>query len=280
MKGESNLVVNMYIALTRASPFLRKHLWKGIYQFIASVYGNPDWTFMNYGYAPTASEEDSPALDAADEPDRSFIQLYHHVLGGVSIEGKDVLEVGCGRGGGSSWMRRYGKPRSLYGVDLSPKAIGFCRRRHVHEGLSFVTGDAEALPFPDGSFDTVVNVESSHCYPRLDRFLAEARRVLRPGGRLHIADIYDNEGADWFRSCLHGCGMDIEREDDISANIVEAMRQDGLRRLAMFQRTLPSVFVRWFREFAGDADSAVFRRFKESVAHYIGCVLAKAPVIG
>ena len=49
-------------------------------------------------------------------------------------------------------------------------------------GLDFVHGDAESLPFSDGSFDAVINVEASHAYPRLTRFLEEVVRVLRPGG--------------------------------------------------------------------------------------------------
>lgn len=264
--------------MSRSSPFLRKRLWKGLYQFLASVYGNAEWTFMNYGYAPTAPGERTPDLRAEDEPNRSFIQLYDHALGGASIEGKDVLEVGCGRGGGSMYISRYRRPRSMCGVDLSSKAVGFCRRRHVEAGLSFMTGDAEALPFPDGSFDAVVNVESSHCYPHMDRFLAEVRRVLRPGGRLHIADLCDEDRVDRFRSSLRGCGMGIERDEDISENILEALRRDGLRRLALFQRTLPAFTVRWFREFAGDRDSVIFRRFTQRSIRYFLCVLAKPAV--
>ena len=49
-------------------------------------------------------------------------------------------------------------------------------------------GDAESLPFADESFDAVINVEASHAYPRLSRFLAEVVRVLRPGGHFLYAD--------------------------------------------------------------------------------------------
>ena len=43
-------------------------------------------------------------------------------------------------------------------------------------------GDAQDLPFPDESFDAVINVEASHIYPNFERFLGEVARVLRPGG--------------------------------------------------------------------------------------------------
>ena len=56
-------------------------------------------------------------------------------------------------------------------------------------GLAFEVGDAERMPFPDASFDAVVNVESSHCYPSMPAFLSEVRRVLRPGGHFLYADL-------------------------------------------------------------------------------------------
>ena len=56
------------------------------------------------------------------------------------------------------------------------------------QGLSYVQADAENLPFDDASFDVVINVESSHCYPHIDRFLSEVRRVLAPGGCFGIVD--------------------------------------------------------------------------------------------
>ena len=49
-------------------------------------------------------------------------------------------------------------------------------------GVDFVHGDAEKLPFPDRSFDAVINIESSASYPHFSRFLAEVARVLRPAG--------------------------------------------------------------------------------------------------
>jgi SAM-dependent methyltransferase len=65
-------------------------------------------------------------------------------------------------------------------LDYNPDGIAYCRKRHTLPGLDFVHGDAEKLPFPDDSFDAVINVEASHAYPQLSRFLSEVARVLRP----------------------------------------------------------------------------------------------------
>ena len=148
--------------------------WRAWYQFLAARYPDPRWTFMNYGYrAPEATAAQPPlALEAADEDNRSCIQLYDLVARGAPVAGRELLEVGCGRGGGADYVARKLDPRRVVAVDLSPRAVALCRRRFAHPRLSFEVGDAERLPFDDASFDVVLNVESSHCYGRFDAFLA------------------------------------------------------------------------------------------------------------
>src|SRR5204863_875878 len=121
-------------------------------------------------------------LDGADEVNRYSIQLYHHLARTVNMDGARVLEVGCGRGGGCSYLARYQQPASVLGIDFSAKAIAFCNRVHAVPGLTFQQGDAESLPCETGTFDVVLNVESSHCYGSVPAFLGEVFRVLRPGG--------------------------------------------------------------------------------------------------
>src|SRR5437016_10678551 len=70
----------------------------------------------------------------------------------------------------------------MVGIDLSDKAVDFCNQNYAIDALSFRQGDAENLPLSDASVDVVVNLESSHCYGSMDRFLSEVYRVLRPGG--------------------------------------------------------------------------------------------------
>jgi ubiquinone/menaquinone biosynthesis C-methylase UbiE len=143
--------------------------------------------FLNDGY-----EENPPmglALAEADQPYRYPIQLYHRVAAQADLEDKRVLEVSSGHGGGASYLTRTLRPASYVGLDLNTRAVAFCAEHHSEPGLSFVQGDAENLPFADESFDAVVNVEASHCYPRFPRFLDEVARVLRPGGRFLYADL-------------------------------------------------------------------------------------------
>jgi SAM-dependent methyltransferase len=117
------------------------------------------------------------------------------------------------------------------GLDLAPANIDACRRLPDRPGMAFARGDAQDLPFPDGSFDAVVNVESSHSYPSVPRFLAEVARVLRPGGLLFLADhrpVADEWGPEkTFASLveqLRGSGLVEIESRDITANVHESIR--------------------------------------------------------
>jgi len=164
--------------------WIRKTIWKAWYPFLTRRLHGEEILFLNYAY-----EEEPPMnipLSPADEPNRACIQLYHHVATPVDLRGKTVLEVSCGHGGGASYLARTLQPKSYTALDLNPAGIRFCKQRHRVDGLNFVQGDAENLPFEPDTFDAVINVEASHCYPNFPRFLSEVERVLRPGGHFSL----------------------------------------------------------------------------------------------
>lgn len=101
--------------------------------------------------------------------------------------GKDVLEIGVGMGADhAEWAKA--QPRSLTGIDLTPRAVEFTRTRLAYEGLSadVRVADAEKLPFPDAAFDLVYSWGVLHHSPDTARALDEVRRVLRPGGSARL----------------------------------------------------------------------------------------------
>src|SRR6478736_364002 len=152
-----------------STPFAQKIVTKYWYPFITRRLLVDDVLFLNYGY-----EEDPPMglpLAASDEPDRFYIQLYQRTATQADLAGKQVLEVSCGHGGGASYLVRTLRPASYTGLDFNADGIAFCQKRHILPGLDFVHGNAESLPFADQSFDAVINVEASHAYPQLPRFL-------------------------------------------------------------------------------------------------------------
>jgi len=76
------------------------------YLYLSAINKNAEIIFMNYGYS---KDNYKIEIEETDEKNRYSIQLYHLVATGVDITGKDILEVGCGRGGGLSYINRYSK---------------------------------------------------------------------------------------------------------------------------------------------------------------------------
>jgi len=237
------VIADAFLWLLNRSPAVRRALWRSFFDLLAWRFDNIGWwTLMNYGYADPACSTRALPLDPADAAERYPIALYHHVATLAPLGGRRVLEVGSGRGGGASYVARYLAPAEMIGLDLSGRAVTFCKARHGAANLAFRQGDAECLPFDDESFDSVINVESSFCYPSFDRFLAEVRRVLRPGGHLHYTDLrLAHEIADW-RAALLRSGFELVAEHDITGNVIEALRRDSARRRAGGRRIVSGPF--------------------------------------
>lgn len=106
--------------------------------------------------------------------------------------GKDVLEVACGTGQGVGYLAS--KARSIAAGDFSEPLLAIARR-HYGSRFKFEQFDAQQMPFGDAAFDVVVIFEALYYIPDAERFFAECRRVLRPGGTLLIAtankDLFD-----------------------------------------------------------------------------------------
>jgi SAM-dependent methyltransferase len=254
----------------------RQLAWRLCYELLAARVRRPEWGFMNYGYAP-ADPGAAITLEPADEPDRFCIQLYAHAVEGLDLTGADVLEVGSGRGGGTSYLARYGRPRSTTGMDLSAGAVALSRRHRRAPGLRFVRGDALAMPFPDASFDVVVNVESSHCYPSMDAFLAEVRRVLRPGGTLAWADLRGADAVARVGQQLRASGLVVTAQSDITDDVLRAMRLDDARKTALVQAWIPRGFRRVFRPLAGLEGTRNFTGFERGDLRYLSARLVRVP---
>lgn len=108
-------------------------------------------------------------------------------------EGEYGLEVGCGIGFLACEMaHEVGAAGRVVGLDNSPDMIAASKDRAQRDGLSdrleFMVGDATQLDFPSAAFDFVVAVQVYLYVAEIERALGEARRVLRPGGRLVIVD--------------------------------------------------------------------------------------------
>lgn len=251
------------------NPILLKLLnlrFKYGYRLLSRLLTRDDVLFLNYGY-----EEDPPMalpLAASDEPDRFPIQLYHRTATQVDLADKLVLEVSCGHGGGASYLMRTVHPESYTGLDLNTVGIEFCRNRHNLPGLDFVVGNAEHLPFPDQSFDAVINVEAAINYQNVSVFFAEVTRVLRPGGHFLYADIrYADEIAAW-EADLANIPMRPVSGQVISAEVMRGLEKNRL--LGQITRRLPNIaFLHGMAsDYVGGPGSLIYRRLQNGEASY------------
>jgi len=107
-----------------------------------------------------------------------------------------VLDVGCGPGGAAREAARRGA--AVTGVDPAPLMLAMGRwlsRGRSGRGIQFVTGTAEALPVPDQSVTVAWAISSAHHWGDEAAGLGELHRVLKPGGRLIIAERLTRPGA-------------------------------------------------------------------------------------
>jgi ubiquinone/menaquinone biosynthesis C-methylase UbiE len=188
----------------------------------------------------------------------------------MSLAGGAVLEVGSGRGGGASYLARYQRPKTMTGVDFSPQAVAWSQQRHTAvPHLQFIVGDAERLPFPDASFDAVINVESSHCYGHIEKFFSEVARVLKPGGCFLYTDFRPAAGMKTLEETLAAetRWAQLARED-ITAGVVAALEADHARKQALIRERVPVRFQPLFGEFAGLVGGQMHTRFRERTILY------------
>jgi ubiquinone/menaquinone biosynthesis C-methylase UbiE len=253
--------------LVAVSPFVRRFMIHGLYEVLGRLDRAEELTFLNYGYANGANGE--LILDPCDEPNRWAIQLYDHVTSATDLRGKHVLEVGCGRGGGAAYIARQRSPASMLGLDLSERAVAFCKRRHRADALSFAQGDAESLPFDDERFDVVLNVESSHGYGRLDRFLGEVSRVLRPGGEFLYTDHRAPSQLAAWRATLDSSGLIQLEEMEITQYVLMALDFDHARKASLIERRCPAPLRQSLREFAAVRGSRAYERFRTGDTRYL-----------
>lgn len=224
--------------LKTMAPGLSKRIrFRRMYDRIAAETDDRRFAFMNYGYAYTDGSGPALKLRPEDKPFRLNIQLYSETVKGADIQGSKILEVGSGRGGGAYFLKSYLTAASVVGVDLSQSAVTACSRTYSMEGLTFLCGNAEALPFPPGSFDVVVNVESSHCYPDCARFFQEVLRVLRPGGRFCYADFGEPARMNEVHATIRATGFEALRVDDITPNVLRSLL-DGTQAMSAFFRSV------------------------------------------
>merc|ERR1719158_232041 len=253
-------------------PFVRRLFWKKWYNFISDNQATEQVRFMNYGFDSSDGEFD--LADLAADPNKYSAQLYYFVATGamkVDLRNRRVLEIGCGRGGGCNFIQSRLKPKEVVGLDFSSENIAKANEQFKgNPKLTFKQGDAEDLPFEDGEFDVVINVESSHCYGNVEKFFSEVQRVLRPGGDFLFVDLRGASKLEDLQALVEDFdkeGKLVKRDElDITPNVVRALELSSPRKEEFINTKITGVFsfLRFIlREFMAIKGSEVFNAFVE-----------------
>lgn len=162
----------------------------------ASVSQEPERDFMfPTGRAWAADLEYPPELLARvpEGSAESFAGVANPFSLGELAAGEQVLDLGCGAGLDSLVAAQMVGPEgSVTGIDMTPEMLAKAQSGAADLGVgnaTFVEGEAERLPFDDESFDVVISNGVIDLIPDKDAVFAELHRVLRPGGRIQIADV-------------------------------------------------------------------------------------------
>jgi ubiquinone/menaquinone biosynthesis C-methylase UbiE len=120
-------------------------------------------------------------------------RIYGRKLKKAGFTGGRILDAGCGFGATNLVLARAFPGSDLVGVDLSDPLLALAREKALEEGLAgrvrFQKADVQEIPFEDGAFDVVLNLNMVHLVSKPLTMLAELERVLKPGGSLFVADL-------------------------------------------------------------------------------------------
>ena len=123
-----------------------------------------------------------------DQGGRNWRQVHIEIPAMVALlgiqRGLRMLEVGCGRGNALPQLARLLRPRGLVGLDVDESSLAAAARRLRTEGIGaeLIHGDVRDLPFPDATFDLVIDFGTCFHVARSDLALQQIARVLVPGG--------------------------------------------------------------------------------------------------
>jgi len=122
------------------------------------------------------------------------------------VSNKTVLDVASGSGYGTFLLSKYAK--KIYGIDNSSDAIKYSKNNYKNKNLEYELGDAEKMPYKDGSFDVVISFETIEHLKNPEEYLKEVKRVLKKDGIFVVSTPNDDEFTEGNEFHIHEYKLD------------------------------------------------------------------------
>ena len=158
---------------------------------------------------------------------------------------------------------------------MDKKAIKFCKNHYPEISNTFLQANAQSLPFSDSSYDVVINIESSHRYARPKLFFNEVFRVLKPAGHFLFADFRNDTELEELQSQLNNTQFQLKKKQDITSNVVEALKLITHDREILIKKLLPAFLQSLGKNFSATVGSPTYNKFLMRKFVYLNYVLKK-----
>ena len=189
---------------------------------INKIFGSDNYyNFMNHGYFPSFKN-----LEGYHKIFKYQSSLYLKLFEGIDITNKSVLDIGCGRGGGVDIIKQTSPTSKVVGLDINPYNINHCKNNI--KGVDFIQANSQDIPLNNNTFDYIINVESSHCYPDITRFFNEVKRLLNPGGVFLYTDGFPNRDK-VIKGIENHLPFKKIIKEDITKNVMKACNKSYFR---------------------------------------------------
>ena len=214
------------------------------------------------------------------------IELYNYVVqeSGIDLTDKELLEIGCGRGGGTAHIADIYSPGHTHGIDFSNRSIQICRKCYPSKTLSLEVGEATDLPYSDDTFDAILSIETSHMIDDKHLFFSEAARVAKPGAVFMYLDFFYTKHSsfhsiDKIEEAIDHSSWVIESKSDLTPHVFKSLTHSAPMREAMIHTKCPKILQRQVHEFCMTRPSSAYRAFQDGRTLYFFYILKKEEVI-
>jgi SAM-dependent methyltransferase len=235
--------------------------------------------FFNGGYLPIDPDYVvHPEFREEHHSAMMYHQAGHSQITAFALTPRDILDVGCGQGGGIVYLSRLYPGARLTGTERSRAAVALARKRTApFVAADIRLGGSTEFGFPDACFDLVISV-GAPTYFGLARFVQEAGRVLRPGGIISLSGGYRQGDHRAIKRELNNAaataGLDFLSYRDITPHTFASLKADIPRRKAEIAK-VPWPFRLYATRWADMPGSPEYEEYEAGLRADFAAVLRK-----